>query len=186
MPIPAHRIAPGPNRQITPPICLGAALRQTGFAAHKVELCEPVNTPHRRAATATPNPKSTFLRIYPMNPEPAAAPARNLESMFPRIYPVNPEPQYPRQPSDRHFSRTNPPALEPAPTPAPPPNPRFRVSTLRPRSPHSDPETDIRPPTMLGTMVDGPRPATLARRFYGMSPVGVGELKPRMNTDGQG
>jgi hypothetical protein len=70
-----------------PPICLGAALRQTSFAARWVALRDQVNMPQRRAATATPNRKSTFSRIIPMNPEPAAAPTPNPESSFPRTSP---------------------------------------------------------------------------------------------------
>jgi hypothetical protein len=57
--IPSYRIAPGANRKIMPPFHLGAALRQTSFAARRVELRERVNMADRRAATATQNPKST-------------------------------------------------------------------------------------------------------------------------------
>jgi hypothetical protein len=92
MPIPSYRIAPGANRDITSPICFGAALRQTSFAARRVALGARVNVPDRRTATATPNPKSTFSRIIPMNPEPAAATAQSPKSTFPRIIPMNPEP----------------------------------------------------------------------------------------------
>ena len=92
MPIPSYRIAPGANRDIIPPISRGAALRQTSFAARKVDSRERANMPHRHAAAPAQNPNSTFLRIYPMNPEPAAAPAPNPKSTFPRIYPMNPEP----------------------------------------------------------------------------------------------
>ena len=90
--IPSYRIALRANREITPPLCLGAALRQPSFAARRVELRERVNRPDQRAATATQNPNSAFSRIIPMNPEPTAAPAQNLKSAFSRIYPMNPEP----------------------------------------------------------------------------------------------
>jgi len=115
MPILSYRIAPGPCRAITPPICFGAALRQASYAARRVAPRERVNLPHRRAAIATSNPKSTFSRIIPMNPEPTATLAQNPKSTFSRIIPVNPEltaasAQIPKS----AFSRISPPAGEPA------------------------------------------------------------------------
>jgi len=92
MPIPFYRITSGTNRDIIPPICLGAALRQTSFAARNVESRERANMPHGHAAAPTPNPKSTFSRIIPMNPEPTAASAQYPKSTFSRIIPMNPEP----------------------------------------------------------------------------------------------
>ena len=90
--IPSYRIALRANREITPPLCLGAALRQPSFAARRVELRERVIRPDQRAATATQNPNSAFSRIIPMNPEPPPASAQNLKSAFSRIHPMNPEP----------------------------------------------------------------------------------------------
>ena len=90
--IPSYRIAFGANREITPPLCLGAALRQPSFAAHRVELRERVNRPDQRAATATQNPNSAFSRIIPMNPEPAAALAPNPKFTF---SPINPSASQP-------------------------------------------------------------------------------------------
>jgi hypothetical protein len=112
MPIPSYRITPGTNRDIIPPISLGAVLRQTSFVARKVESRERASMPHCHAAALVPNRRSTFLRIYPMNPEPAAAPMQNPKSTFPRIYPMNPEPTATPAPDPRsEFSRTNPPAF---------------------------------------------------------------------------
>jgi len=109
----SDRITPGANREITPPICLGATLRQTSDAARSVELRERVNMPDRCVATATPNPKSAFPRIYPVNPEPAVASAQNPKSTFPRIYPTN---------------------LGPTAARDKPQNPRFREPTLASRN----------------------------------------------------
>jgi hypothetical protein len=121
----SYRIAPVPNREIMPPICLGAALRQTAYAARRVALRERVNLPHRRVAPAQ-NPKSAFPRIYPMNPEPTVAPAQNPKSTFPRIYPMNPEPTAASaQNPQTTFPRTNPPAPEPAAAPTPTPRSTF-------------------------------------------------------------
>ena len=109
MPIPSDRIAPGANRDIIPPISLGAALRQTSFAARKVDSRERANMPQRHAAEPAQNPKSTFPRIYPVNPEPAAAPAQNPKPTFSRIYPMNPEPDAAPVPNPKStFPRTNP------------------------------------------------------------------------------
>jgi hypothetical protein len=157
MPIPSYRITPGTNRDIIPPISLGAALRQTSFVARKVESRERASMPHCHAAapaqnrkstfsriipmnpepTAAPmqNPESTFLRIYPMNPEPAAAPAQNPKPTFSRIIPVNPEPAAaPAQNPESTFSRIISMNPEPAAAPSPDPKSTFRVSTLRPRN----------------------------------------------------
>jgi hypothetical protein len=87
MPTPSDRIAPGAKRAITPPICLGAAPRQTSFAARRVKLRGRVNMPDRRTATATSNPNSTFSRIHPMNPEPPTASAQNPNPTFPESTP---------------------------------------------------------------------------------------------------
>ena len=109
MPIPSYRIAPGANRDIIPPISLGAALRQTSFVARKVESRERASMPHCHAAAPVPNPRSTFLRIYPMNPEPTAAPMQNPKSTFLRIYPMNPEPTAaPMQTPNPRFSESTP------------------------------------------------------------------------------
>ena len=114
MPIPSYRITPGTNRDIIPPISLGAVLRQTSFVARKVESRERASMPHCHAAAPVPNPRSTFLRIYPMNPEPTAAPMQNPKSTFLRIYPMNPEPTAARmQNPESTFSRINLAASQP-------------------------------------------------------------------------
>jgi hypothetical protein len=135
MPIPSYRITPGTNRDIIPPISLGAALRQTSFVARKVESRERASMPHCHAAAPAQNRKSTFSRIIPMNPEPTAAPAQNPKPTFSRIIPVNPEPAAaPAQNPESTFSRIISMNPEPAAAPSPDPKSTFRVSTLRPRN----------------------------------------------------
>jgi hypothetical protein len=150
----SYRIAPGASREITPPICLGAALRQTSFATRRVGLCVRVNMPDRRAAPAqNPNsmfsriipvnpepttasaqiPKSTFSRIIPMNPEPTAATAQNPKSAFSRIIPMNPEPTAATAQNPKStFSRIIP--MNPEPTATPAQNPKFAFSRINPAS----------------------------------------------------
>ena len=131
MPIPSYRITPGTNRDIIPPISLGAVLRQTSFVARKVESRERASMPHCHAAAPVPNPRSTFLRIYPMNPEPTAAPMQNPKSTFLRIYPMNPEPAAaPARNPESTFSRIIP--MNPEPAAALAPNPKFTFSPINP------------------------------------------------------
>jgi hypothetical protein len=134
--IPSYRIASRANREITPPLCLGAALRQPSFAAGRVELRERVNRPDQRAATATQNPKSTILRIYPMNPEPPPAPAQNLKSAFCRIYPMNPEPTAAIAQPQIHDSPNLP--YEPRATHATRAKPQIRVLPNLPHEPRAN------------------------------------------------
>jgi hypothetical protein len=108
MPIPSYRITPGTNRDIIPPISLGAALRQTSLVARKEDSRERASMPHRHAVTSVPNFKSAFSRICPMNPEPTAATAQHPKSAFLRINP---------------------------PTPAPTPTPQIHVFTNHPHEP---------------------------------------------------
>jgi hypothetical protein len=134
MPIPSYRLAPGANRDIIPPISRGAALRQTSFAARKVESRERPNMPHRHAAAPAPNLNSTFLRIYPMNPEPTAAPMQNPESTFLRIYPMNPEHAAASTPNLKStFPRIYP--MNPEPTAAPAPNLKSTFPRIYPMNP---------------------------------------------------
>jgi hypothetical protein len=113
---------------------LGAALRQTSFAAHRVASREPANMPHRHAAASAQNPKSAFPRIYPMNPEPAAAPAQNPKPTFPRIYPMNPEPAAaPAQNLKSTFLRIYP--MNPEPAAAPAQNPKSTFPRIYPMNP---------------------------------------------------
>src|SRR5271168_5387517 len=102
--------------------------------ARGVALRERVNLPHRRAAAPAPNPKSTFPRIYPMNPEPTVAPAQNRNSTFPRIYPMNPEPTVaPAQNSKSTFPRIYP--MNPEPTAAPAQNRNSTFPRIYPMNP---------------------------------------------------
>ena len=141
--IPSYRIASRANREITPPLCLGAALRQPSFPARRVELRERVNRPDQRAATATQNPKSTILRIYPMNPEPPPAPAQNLKSAFFRIYPMNPEPTAAIAQPQIHDSPNLP--YEPRAAHATRAKPQIRVSPNPPHEPRAAPGSRAKP-----------------------------------------
>ncbi len=74
-------------------------LLQCELAARKAGLRMRISEPHQPPATDTPKPNSTFSRIYPMNPETAAAPAQKPNSVFSRIFPMNPETTTPSQPT---------------------------------------------------------------------------------------
>jgi hypothetical protein len=197
MPIPSYRIAPGANRGIIPPVSLGAALRQTSFAARKVESREHASMPHRHATAPTPNPKSTFSRIIPMNPEPAATLAPDPRSAFSRTNPPVSRtgrrtptktrncvfPNLPFEPrADRAtrgnrksaFSRIYPMNPEPAATPAP--DPRSEFSRTNPPAFRSRRGTRTKP--RIDVFVYQPSDPGAGRGSHAKSPIHVSAYQP--------
>jgi hypothetical protein len=82
---PVHRHPPDAIREITPPTRLGVCVRQTSAAAAR--RGRATASAGRPGGASAQNPESTFSRIIPMNPEPAAPPTPNPESTFSRITP---------------------------------------------------------------------------------------------------
>ena len=65
-----------------PPDGLAASLSQTTVAARKAGSRACANPADGQAAAPAQNPKSTFPRINPLNPEPAVPPGQNPKSAF--------------------------------------------------------------------------------------------------------
>ena len=85
MSTPSNSISSNAVRETMPPYRRRANPRRATIAAPDPRLHQRDNPPHQSAAAPAQNSDSTFLRIYPMNPEPTAARMQNPESTFSRI-----------------------------------------------------------------------------------------------------
>jgi hypothetical protein len=222
---PCNGVTPEIIRDVMPPYHLSAALRETTFAAlpqppqdastpsrhsritrriKEIVASKPTDARQDRLNEQRPDvavsrrrPRSTFLRINPLNPEPATAPGPNAVFEFPRIDPINREPDAKPGPDAASASRRlnslhREPAADPdanavfdipridpmnpdttAPPGAKPHSTFFRIDPVNPEPgacPGAEPATRPQPPRLPPIKAQALRITTLANTWQSVLP----------------